>query len=71
MGAYEEIWIGFKRDGTPETIRGQSKYVTLIGGPRDLEIVEGGAEDYVEVTAYGETLRTAIWAPREPLTPVA
>jgi hypothetical protein len=54
-----------------EALRGIRSYVAsmpravrLISGPRDAEIVDDVVPDgYVEVTAYGDTRRTAVWSP--------
>ncbi len=45
-------------DGLPRAVR-------LVGGPRDGEVVDGGAEGYAEMTADGDVNRTAIWAEGE------
>jgi hypothetical protein len=49
--------------GIRSYVKGRPRAVRLIGGPRDGEIVDGGAFSYCEVTAYGETERTASWSP--------
>lgn len=65
---FEQVEVTSKEEflrGEQSFIDGLPRAVCLIGGPRDGEIVDGGADDYAEVTTYGEFSRTAIWAPRK------
>ena len=55
-----------------ERLRGESSFVDglpravrLVGGPRDGDVVDGGAPNYAEVTTWGETDRTAIFSPKD------
>jgi hypothetical protein len=63
---FEQIDVTSKKDeveGRRVFMNGIPRAVRLVGGPRDGEVVDGGAPDYVEVTAYGETERIAVWGP--------
>jgi hypothetical protein len=63
---FEQIDVTSKRDeveGRRVFVNGIPRAVRLIGGPRDGEVVDRGAPDYIDVTAYGDTERTAVWSP--------
>jgi len=49
--------------GLRSFVDGMPRAVKLVGGPMDGQVVDGGAAHYVEVTAFGEINRTAIWSP--------
>jgi hypothetical protein len=63
---FEQVEVTTKDEdarGRKSFVNGQPRAVRLIGGPGDGEVVDGGASEYIEVTAYGDSERTAIWAP--------
>lgn len=63
---FEQVDVTTKAEqlrGESSFVNGLPRAVRLLGGPRDGEVVDGGAPDYVEVTTFGETDRTAIYAP--------
>jgi hypothetical protein len=63
---FEQIDVTSKWEalrGIRSYVAGIPRAVRLVGGPRDGEVVDRGAPDYVEVTAYGENDRTAVWSP--------
>jgi hypothetical protein len=63
---FEQIDVTSKWEalrGIRSYVAGMPRAVRLIGGSRDGEVVDGGAPEYVEVTAHGDTERIAIWSP--------
>jgi hypothetical protein len=63
---FEQIDVTSKWEaerGIRSYVKGVPRAVRLVGGPQDGKIVDGGYPEYIEVTAYGEAERTAVWSP--------